>query len=144
MKNFFVFDDDDRKLWIGIAAVSIFSIIVFSMYWGTGIFSEVGRVLAVPAVVFLPGYVIMKIYLDKLTLSDNKIADKVAVSFGISLGVMVVPFYFLKYFRTYEDNTDEKAWGAISDNIVILILLILVIGIAFGVKHYQNKKNGII
>jgi hypothetical protein len=31
----------------------------------------------------------------------------------------------------------------LNDTFVTLVLLVFVIGIAFGVKYYQNKKKGI-
>jgi hypothetical protein len=143
MNNFFVFDEDDKKLWLGLAAAGILYIVAFSLFGGD-FFKQIERVVFFLLEDITPGFVIMKLYLDKLSLSDNKIVDKIMVSFGISLTVMEVPFYLLKYLRPYEDNTDEKAWGAINDTALTLILLLLVLGIAFGVKHYQNKKKGIV
>jgi hypothetical protein len=143
MNNFFVFDEDDKKLWLGLTAAGIFYIVAFSLFGGD-FFKQIERVAFFLLEDITPGFVIMKLYLDKLSLSDNKIVDKIMVSFAISLTVMEVPFYLLKYLRPYEDNTDEKAWGAINDTALTLILLLLVLGIAFGVKHYQNKKKGIV
>jgi hypothetical protein len=143
MNNFFVFDEDDKKLWLGFAAAAIVYIVAFSLFGGD-FFKQIERVVFFLLEDITPGFVIMKLYLDKLSLSDNKIVDKIMVSFGISLMVMEVPFYLLKYLRPYEDNTDEKAWGAINDTMLTLILLLVVLGIAFGVKYYQNKKKGIV
>jgi hypothetical protein len=143
MKNFFEFDQDDKKLWLGLAAAGVFYVIAFSLFGGS-FFKQIERAVFFVLEDILPGYVIMKLYLDKLSLSDNKITDKIMLSFGISLGVMELPFYLLKYLRPYEDNTDEKAWGALNDTFLTLILLLLVFGIAFGVKYYQNKKSGLV
>jgi hypothetical protein len=142
MNNFFVFDEDDKKLWLGLAASGIFFVVAFSLFGGD-FFKQIERVVFFLLEDITPGFVIMKLYLDKLSLSDYKIVDKIMVSFAISITVMEIPFYLLKYLRPYEDNTDEKAWGAINDTAITLILLLLVLGIAFGVKYYQNKKKGI-
>jgi hypothetical protein len=141
MNNFFVFDEDDKKLWLGLAASGIFFVVAFSLFGGD-FFKQIERVVFFLLEDITPGFVIMKLYLDKLSFSDYRIIDKIMVSFTISIIVMEIPFYLLKYLRPYEDNTDEKAWGAINDTALTLILLLLVLGIAFGVKYYQNKKKG--
>ncbi len=143
MKNFFEFDQDDKKLWLGLAAAAVLYVIAFSLFGGS-FFKQIERAIFFVLEDILPGYLIMKLYLDKLSFSDNKITDRIMISFGISLGVMEVPFYLLKYLRPYEDNTDEKAWGAISDTALTFILLLLVLGVTFGLKYYQNKKKGLV
>lgn len=142
MKDFFEFDQDDKKLWLGLGAAAVLYVLVFSVFWG-GVFHQIEKAVFFLLEDIVPGYVIMKLYLDKLSFSDNKITDKIMISFGISLAAMELPFYLLKYLRPYESNTDEKAWGAVNDTVVTLILLVLVIGIAFGIKYYQNKKKGV-
>lgn len=149
MKNFFEFDQDDKKLWMGLAAAGLLYIVVFSLFgglFGEGafVFKQVERVVFFLLEDILPGYVIMKLYLNNVSLSDNKITDRIMVSFAISLAAMELPFYLLKYLRPYEDNTDEKAWGSINDTALTVILLLLVFGISFGVKYYQNKKKGLV
>jgi hypothetical protein len=143
MKNYFEFDQDDKKMWLGLAAAGVLYVIAFSVFWG-GFFHQIEKAVFFVLEDILPGYVIMKLFLDKLALSDNKITDRLMVSFAISLGVMELPFYLLKYLRPYEDNTDEKAWGAVNDTFLTFVLLLLVFGITFGVKYYQNKKKGIV
>jgi len=143
MKDFFVFDEDDKKVWLGLSAAGILYIVAFSLFGGD-FFKQIERVVFFLLEDITPGFVIMKLFIDKLSLSDNKIADKIMMSFGLSFVAMDVPFFLLKYMRPYEDNTDEKAWVAISDTTLTFILLLLVFGIAFGVKYYQNKKKGIV
>ena len=92
----------------------------------------------------LPGFVIVKLFFDKLTLSDNKIADKLMLSFGISLLTLEVPYFLTTYLRPYVFNSDEEGWATVSNTLMTFILLVLVLAIAFGVKYYQNKKNGIV
>ncbi len=142
MKNFFEFDQDDKKLWLGLAAVAVFYIIAFSLFWGGGVFKHIETALFSVLVAFLPGYTILKLFFDKLSISDNKIADKVMFSFALSITLMVL-LYFPTNLR-HGLNTDEKSWGSISDNTVLLFLLVLVLGAAFGVKYYQNKKKGLV
>ena len=143
MKDYFVFDEDDKKIGLGLVAAAVFYVVAFSLFGGQ-FFKQIERAVFFFLEDILPGYVIFKLFFSNLTLSDNKIVDRVMVSFGLSLMTMEVPFYLLKYLRPYEDNTDEKAWGAINDSFLTFILLVLVIGIAFGVKYYQNKKKGVV
>ena len=151
MKDYFVFDEDDKKLWLGFAAAAVLYVIAFSLFWG-GFFHQVEKAAFFFLEDILPGYVIYKLFLSNMSFSynkedkenkGNKILDRIMVSFGLSLITMEVPFFLLKYLRPYEDNTDEKAWGSISDTVLTFLLLVLVIGIAFGVKYYQNKKKGL-
>jgi hypothetical protein len=142
MKDYFEIDEDDKKLWMGLAAAGVFFVIAFSLFGGSP-FKQIERVVFFLLEDILPGYVIMKLFLDKLSFSDNKITDKIMLSFGISLGVMELPFYLLKYLRPYEDNTDEKTWGSMNDTFLTLLLLLIVFGVSFGLKYYQNKKKGI-
>ena len=142
MKDYLEFDQDDKKLWMGLAATGVLYVILFTLFGG-GLFKQIERAVFFVLEDILPGYLIMKMFLDKLSLSDNKITDRIMVSFAISLAVMELPFYLLKYLRPYEDNTDEKAWGSLNDSFLTLLLLLAVFGITFGVKYYQNKKKGV-
>lgn len=142
MKNLFVFDDEDKKLWLGIAAAGVFYIIAFSLFWG-GFFHQVERFVFTILVMFVPGYVVMKLYLDKLTVSDYRIADKAILSFTLSIVTMVVPYYLTTYMRPYVFNTDEEGMETLNNTTVTVILLVLVLAVAIGYKLYQNKKSGI-
>ena len=142
MKNYLVFDEDDKKLWLGLAAAGLVFIIAFSLFGG-GFFHNIERVIFALLEDVLPGFVIMKLFFDKLILSDNKIADKLMLSFGISLLTLEVPYFLTTYLRPYVFNSDEEGWATVSNTLMTFILLVLVLAIAFGVKYYQNKKNGI-
>jgi len=142
MNNFFVLDEDDKKLWLGLGAAGLVFIIAFTLFSG-GLMANIERVISALVVVVLPGFLIMKLFVDKISLSDNKIADKLMLSFGLSLLTMVVPYFLTTYIRPYVFNTDEEGWGRISNTAMTFLILFLVIAIAFGVKYYQNKKKGI-
>lgn len=142
MKNLIQFDEVDKKLALGLIGAAVFYIVAFSLYWGGGFFRHIESALSIGLVILLPGYVIYKLYLSKVSLSDNPFADRLIISFTLSLLVVELPFFLLKYLRPYEDNTDEKSWGTISDNPLVVILVLLVIGVAIGFKHFQNKKQG--
>lgn len=141
MKNLIQFDDIDKKIALGLSVAALFYIVVFSLYWGGGFIRHIESAFSIIMVILLPGYIIYKLYLTHLSLSDNPIADRLIISFTLSLLVIELPFFLMKYLRPYEDNTDEKAWGSISDNPLVIILVLIVIGGAIGYKYYKNNKE---
>ncbi len=145
MKNFFEFDQDDKKLWLGLGVAGLIYIVAFTLFWG-GLVRQFEKAAFFALEDILPGFVIMKLYLDKLSFSDNRLVDKLMTSFALSLMALELPYFLTTYIRPYVFNTDEEGWsklGLHSNTIVTLVLLVLVLGIAFGVKYYQNKKSGL-
>jgi hypothetical protein len=141
LDQFLTFDEDDKKLWIRVGGALGLMILLFSVFTTTSVFYYLERALIAVMVIFLPGYLITKLFLDKISFSDNRVADKIILSFTISVVVMVVPYYLSTYLRPYAFNTDEEGMEAVSRTHEVVLLLLLVIGIAFGVKYYLNKKN---
>jgi Zn-dependent protease len=141
LDDFLTFDEDDKKLWIRMGGALALIVLLFSVFTTTSVFYYLERVLIAVMVIFLPGYLIMKLFLDKISFSDNRVADKIIVSFAISVVVMVVPYFLTTYLRPYAFNTDEEGMEALSRTHEVVLLLLLVVAIAFGVKYYQNRKN---
>jgi uncharacterized membrane protein len=141
MNQFFTFDEIDKKLWLGIGAVFGIMLILLTIFTSTPIYVYVEKMLSAVLVIFLPGYFIYKLFLGGFTLSDNKVADLAIVSFGLSIVVMVVPYFLSTYLRPYVFNTDEEGQAFISNNQFTILLLIVVIAIAFGYKYYLIKKG---
>jgi uncharacterized membrane protein len=140
MNNYFTFDQDDKKLWMGIAAFGGVAIILLSLFATTSPFYWVERLLITLFQMFLPGYVIVKLFLNNIQLTENLILDKFLVSLGISVATVQTLYFVSTYLRTYAFNVDEEA---IPSNGIAIVVALLVIGGAFGVKFYQNKKKGI-
>jgi len=140
MNKFFTFDQDDKKLWIGIAAISAIVIVLLSLFATTSPFYWVERFLITIFEMFLPGYVIVKLFLDKIQLTDNPVLDKFLVSLGISVATVQTLYFLSTYLRTYAFNVDEDV---ISSNKIAIGVAVLVMAAAFGVKFYQNKKKGV-
>jgi uncharacterized membrane protein len=141
LDQFLTFDEDDKKLWIRVGGALGLIVLLFSVFTTTSVFYYLERALIAVMVIFLPGYLITKLFLDKISFSDNRVADKIILSFAISVVVMVVPYYVSTYLRPYDLNTDEEGLEPLSRNHEVMLLLLLVIAIAFGVKYYLNKKN---
>ena len=142
MNKYFTFTDIDKKLWKGIGAVGLIFVIVFSVFTSASPFFYIEKFLVAVFVMFLPGYSILKLYFDEVKLSDYVIADKVMVSFGLSVISMVIPYFLSTYLRPYEFNTDERGMELISGNVLTILLVFIVVGSAFGYKHYLLKKKG--
>jgi uncharacterized membrane protein len=143
MNNYFTFDKEDKKLWLGIAGVGIIFIVVFSIFTTTSPFLLLEKFFAAVLEMFLPGYVIMKLFFDNISFSENRIADRAIVSVGLSIATMVTTYFLTTYLRPYVFNTDERGMEFMSGNVTSLLLLATIIGVSFGIKYYQNKKKGI-
>ena len=141
LDEFMTFDADDKKLWIRVGGALGIVVLLLSVFTTTSVFYYLERALISVAVIFIPGYVITKLFLDKISFSDNRVADKIIVSFTLSVVVMVVPYYALTYLRPYDLNTDEEGLEALSRTHEVMLLWLLVMAIAFGYKYYLNKKN---
>ncbi|NJD06890.1 MAG: hypothetical protein FIA97_10390 [Methylococcaceae bacterium] len=141
LKPYFTIDAEDKKVWLGVLGAGLIGIILLSVFTTTSFFYYLERYVVALMMIFLPGYLVMKIYFDKLSLSDSRVTDKVMMAFGLSVLTMVVPYYLSTYLRPASFNTDEDKMQAISDTTVVVVLLLLVIGISFGLKYYQNRNN---
>jgi hypothetical protein len=88
-------------------------------------------------VMFLPGYVIHKLFLNDIQLTSNRVMDKFIVSLGLSI-VTVQSLAFIAQYITifgFNEDFDERVARG---NYKSLIIVALVIGGAFGVKYYNQ------
>jgi hypothetical protein len=141
LKPYLTIDDEDKKVWVGVLGVGLLLVVLLSIFTTTSFFYYLERYLITLVMAFLPGYAVMKIYFDKLVLSDNRIADKVIVAFGLSIVTMDIPYYLSMYLRPASFNTDEDASQAMSDTFISILLLLMVLGVAFGYKYFLNRKS---
>jgi uncharacterized membrane protein len=141
LDEYLTFDADDKKLWIYVGGALGLIVLLFSIFTTSSVFYYLKHAITTVMVIFMPGYLITKLFLDKISFSDNRVADKIIISFTISVVVMVLPYFSLTYLRPYDLNTDEEGLEPISRDHEVMLLLLLVIVIAFGVKYYMNKKN---
>jgi uncharacterized membrane protein len=139
MIKYITFTPDDKKLWIGIGAVGGIFVILLSVFATTSPFYWVERFLITIFEVFLPGYVIVKLFLDQAKFTENPVVDKAILSFGISFATVQTLYFLFTYVRTYALNVDEDV---ISSNVIAILLALLVMGVAYGVRFYQERKKG--
>lgn len=138
MDKYFTFSKDDKMLWLGIAAFSAIIIIVFSIFHTTSPLIYLQKIVVALFEMFLPGYVIMKLFLDHISFTENKAIDKAIISFGLSMVTVQLIYFLSTYLRTYAFNVDEDV---ISSNAIAIVLVFVVIGSAFGAKYYLLKKQ---
>ncbi|HUL12475.1 MAG TPA: hypothetical protein VLU73_09930 [Methylococcaceae bacterium] len=141
MNKYFTLDKDDKTLWLGILAVSAIAIVIFSLFHATSPLFYLTKILVAIFEMFLPGYVIMKLFLDRFQVTDNRVVDRAILSVGLSMVTVQVIYFLSTYLRTYAFNVDEDV---ISSNAIAIVLVFLVIGAAFGAKFYLNKKKGVV
>lgn len=139
MNKYFTFDKDDKTLLVGILAISTIAIVIFSVFHSTSPFTYLAKFSIGLFEMFLPGYVIMKLFLDRIQLTENRAIDKAIVSFGLSMVTVQLIYFLSTYVRTYAFNVDEDM---ISSNTIAIVLVLLVIGGAFGAKFYLLNKKG--
>jgi uncharacterized membrane protein len=139
MNKFLTFNELDKKLWIGIGAFSAIFVILLSVFTTSSPFYYVERLLITLFEMFLPGYAIMKLFLDHIQFTEYKVIDKFLISFGLSICTVQTLYFLATYLRTYGLNVDEDV---ISSNVLAILIAVLVMAGAFGAKYYMLKKAG--
>lgn len=127
---------DDQKMWAAIFAMSLVLISVMTVFTGNFML-YVEKFAAGILVMFLPGYVIHKLFFNDVQLTANRVMDKFIVSLGLSIVTVQMLAFFAEYITVFGLNVDQDARIA-SENRKSLIIVALVIGGAFGVKYYNQ------
>lgn len=149
ISDFFEFTTIDKKLWIGITVVSGIMIVLMSVFTTTSLFYLLERFVIAIMEMFVPGYIITKLFFDKMVFSERPISlkfiviepaivDKAIVSVTLSIATVQTLYFLATYLRTYGFNVDEDV---ISSNTLAVGLVVLVIGAAFGIKYYLLRKS---
>ncbi|CAI8880882.1 MULTISPECIES: hypothetical protein [Methylococcus] len=138
ISDFLEFGEVDKKLWIGIAGVSAVVIILLSVFATTSPFYWVERFVITILEMFVPGYLITKLFFDKVAFSEYPVADKFIVSLTLSIATVQTLYFLSTYVRTYGLNVDEDVIS--SDKIAVALVLLVIAG-AFGIKYYLLRKK---
>jgi hypothetical protein len=136
LKEFYNRLNDDQKMWAGIFAMSMVLISVMSAFTGNFVL-YVEKFAAGIFVMFLPGYVIHKLFLNDISLTSNRVMDKFIVSLGLSIVTVQMLAFFAQYVTVFGLNEDQDERIA-RENYKSLIIVALVIGGAFAVKYYNQ------
>lgn len=155
LKELFQFRKEDMYMWGGFGIFSVIIVIAMSLISSTGL--VIKDLFGLAVVMILPGYVIVKLFLDNVQVSDNmtknpdinKAIDKFIMSLGCSI-VCIVPINFLwNYLLTMGGGEEQKGniWGNVDEEMIYagsaswraLFTVILVVGVAVAAKLYQMK-----
>ncbi|HLF98101.1 MAG TPA: hypothetical protein VI457_13235 [Methylococcaceae bacterium] len=136
LKEFISRLNDDQKMWAAIFAMSLVLISVMSAFTGNFVL-YVEKFAAGIFVMFLPGYVIHKLFLNDVALTANRVMDKFIVSLGLSIVTVQTLAFFAEYVSVFGFNEDPDERIA-RQNYKSLIIVALIIGGAFGVKYYNQ------
>ncbi len=132
----------DLIMWAGIAVVSIIFIIIFAVFTTTSPIDLIKKILSAILIMFLPGYVIVKLYLDDLRLSQNPAVDKFILSFGLSMVTVQSLAFLVNYFAIHEADLDQELRIKL-ENWVPVIIVTLVIAVAVGLKFFWPKLSAL-
>ncbi len=126
---------DDILMWSGILLVSVVFIGIFMVFTTTSPLDLIKKILSAILIMFLPGYVIVKLYLDDLKLTDNPAVDKFILSFGTSMVTVQSLAFLINYFAIHAEDLDQEIRIQL-ENWVPPVIVLIVIGVAVGLKFF--------
>lgn len=163
IKELFKFGKADYYLWGGVGIFSIILIVAFSLFSNGGGL-VVKDLFGMAVVLIMPGYVIVKLYLENIEISEgltknphmNKAIDMLIMSIGISVATIIPMNFVWNYVLTMgggEDVVSGKAgnlWGNVDEEEIYsgsasfrsIFTVIVVIGLAIGYKVFEVKRKG--
>ena len=162
IKELFQFRKSDILMWSGVGIFSIILVVAFSLF-SSGGGLVIKDLFGMVVVLILPGYVIAKLYLDDLTISENltknedvnRAIDLLILSIGISISTIIPMNFLWNYVLTMGGGEDIKAggganlWGNVDEEQIYtgsaswrsLFTVIVVIGLAIGYKVFEAKRK---
>jgi hypothetical protein len=157
LKSLFKFGKEDLMMWNGIGAFTVVLVVIMAIFT-TNAWSVVLNVLGLVMMLILPGYVIVKLYLNDFQIGENmtknplinRAIDLMILSFGCGV-VAIIPLNFMwNYVLTMGGEASKgNIWGNVDEEVIFTgsapvraaITLILVLGVAVGYKIYQVKRS---
>jgi uncharacterized membrane protein len=119
IKDLFKFGRPDVLMWSGVGIFSMILIIAFSLF-SSGGGLVVKDLFGLVVVLILPGYVVAKLYLENIEISENltknpdinKAIDLLIMSIGISIASIIPMNFIWNYMLTMGGGEDVKSGGA--------------------------------
>lgn len=139
MKDLFSFNEVDKRMWMGIGAVVAVMVLLLSIFTTTSAFYYFERLAIAIVEMFIPGYIITKLFADKLEFTEYPSIDKFLVSLFFSISTVQTLYFFLERMRFEGLNTDE----GVNSNKLVIFVVFLVIGSAIGLRIYLNKRKAL-
>lgn len=157
IKELFQFRKEDVYMWAGVGIFSLIILVALSFISSTGLVLK--DLFGLAVILILPGYVIVKLFFDNVEISENltknpdinKAIDKLIMSLGCSIACVIPLNFVWNYLLTMGGGEDQKGniWGNVDEEMIYtgsaswraIFTVILVIGVAVGVKLYQLKAG---
>jgi uncharacterized protein YneF (UPF0154 family) len=162
IKDLFKFGRPDVLMWSGVGIFSMILIIAFSLF-SSGGGLVVKDLFGLVVVLILPGYVVAKLYLENIEISENltknpdinKAIDLLIMSIGISIASIIPMNFIWNYMLTMGGGEDVKSgggtnlWGNVDEEQIYtgsaswrsLFTVIVVVGLAIGYKLFEQKRK---
>lgn len=162
IKDLFKFGKPDVYLWSGVGAFSIILIIAFSLF-SSGGGLVVKDLFGMAVVLILPGYVIFKLYLNNLQITENltqnedinRAIDMLIVSIALSVCTIIPMNFVWNYLLTMGGGEESTAggasnlWGNVDEEEIYsgsasfrsIFTVIVVVGLAIGYKIFEAKRK---
>ncbi|MEN9680501.1 MAG: hypothetical protein RLZZ627_394 [Pseudomonadota bacterium] len=162
IKDLFKFGKPDVYLWSGVGAFSIILIVAFSLF-SSGGGLVVKDLFGMAVVLILPGYVIFKLYMNNLQITENLTAnedinraiDMLIVSIALSVCTIIPMNFVWNYLLTMgggEESSPGGAsnlWGNVDEEEIYsgsasfrsIFTVIVVVGLAIGYKVFDAKRK---
>lgn len=128
----------DLLMWAGILLVSLAFIGIFMVFTTTSPLTLIMKILSAILIMFLPGYIIVKLYMDQVKLTENPALDKFILSFALSIVTVQSLAFLVNYFAVHQFDLDQEIRIKL-ENWVPLIIVALVIAVAVGLKFFRDK-----
>ena len=162
IKDLFKFGRPDVLMWSGVGIFSMILIIAFSLF-SSGGGLVVKDLFGLAVVLILPGYVVVKLYLENIEISENltknpdinKAIDLLIMSIGVSIASIIPMNFIWNYLLTMGGGEDVKSgdgtnlWGNVDEEQIYtgsaswrsLFTVIVVVGLAIGYKVFEQKRK---
>lgn len=143
----FIAEKEDQAMWIALGLGGLVFALMFTLFTTSGPFFFLQRYILALLVIFVPGYVIVKLFFDNIRFSEHKIVDKVFMSVGLSL-ITVQPIVFLlQYIVQFGlfDSLDERLGlkvdaETINNNWRTIGVVLFVLAVTVALKYYLKLR----
>lgn len=132
--------NDDQKVAALLAALAIFASVPLSLFWGESFLHYFIKFVVAILEMFIPGYVIYKLFLKDFQVTDNRVMDILLISIMISIATVQTLAFVSEYISVFGFNEDQDE-RIQREQYKSLIVVALVIGGAFGAKYLMEKNK---
>lgn len=126
------FTKDDLWMWLGIAIFSAILLVIFGVFTTTSPVAILTRILAALYVIFIPGYVLIKLYFDDLYLTANRPLDKFILSLAASIITVQTLAFTVQYYTVYIEDIGQEMRIRMAEWVPIIISSLVIAAAVVG------------